>query len=124
MARVTPSEVEDIFENSDSIDLNPHITAANLIVTNVLGNEGLSAETLIEIERWLAAHFACARLPMEDSMRMGDASIKIQGAFGKYLDSTSYGQRVLLLDTSGRLASSRKPGARFAALSHDETPNN
>src|SRR3990167_11412597 len=54
MARVTSIEVKEII-STDIADLTAYITAANLLVTEVLG--GLLSDALLkEIERWLSAH--------------------------------------------------------------------
>ena len=56
MARVTPAELQEIYDVDSSIDTDAYITAANLIVNNNLVGTSLDAATLKEIERWLAVH--------------------------------------------------------------------
>jgi len=114
--RVTDVEVKEIMDTS--IATMPFIVAANLIIDNTLSAEiaagDFGAETLKEIERWLAAHMVAARDPQIAREQTGDAAATYQGKFGDDLKSTSYGQRVLLLDHTGKLASAQ--GAKRAKL--------
>lgn len=99
--RVTDQEVKEIFDTT--IDTSPFIIVANKIVDNKL-SDLFNEETLKEIERWLAAHFVNARDPRAVSETIGSTSINYSGTFGLGLDSSSYGQMVKMLDTSGTLA--------------------
>jgi len=121
--RVTQPEVEEIYENGDSLDLTPFITAANVTIDALLTSRGLSTDQLKEIERWLTAHFAVIRdRQASKEMIGGDTSIEYEGEHGMYLDHTSYGQMVRVLDTSGILAESGMPRAQFALISTNELP--
>ena len=65
----------------------------------------MSEALLKEIERWLAAHFACIRDPLfREARTAGDQMVFERGQAGTGLSATSYGQQALLLDTSGILA--------------------
>ena len=113
--RTTEAEVKAILDTALTEDeLSPFLTAANLIVTSVVANEGYTPEHLAEIERWLAAHLVAIRDPRLMSQKIGDADAVYAGftQFGKGLEFTSYGQQVLLLDTH----------ARFAALQSAKRP--
>ncbi len=124
MARITQGEVEEIFINTAGVNLTAFITVANILVTKVLGGAGLEAAHLKEIERWLAAHFACIRDPREASVMNNKAQAVFQGRTDMGLNHTSYGQQVLLLDTTGKLNEQLgKPSAGFAVVSHDELPD-
>lgn len=117
MGRVTGTEVKAIFDTTLSAsELDPFITAANLMVTSRLGGEGLAAATLKEVERWLAAHFASANDQRVSSEKLGDASNTYQGQTGMNLDATHYGQYAKMLDPTGKLARSGKPGGRVKVL--------
>ena len=116
MARVLQTDVESIYENDDSIDLTAFIDAANALVTDVLTGSGLSASMLKEIERWLAAHLVSIRDKRAASVRIGGAETTFEGKYGLGLNHTSYGQQVLLLDTSGNFAKLGKPRASFAVI--------
>ena len=122
MARVTEPEVEKILHNPDEVDVEPFITAANLVVTQNLSGTILSTAELKEIERWLAAHLAGMRIRQEDSIKVGDASAKFTGTYGLGLDNTQYGQQVKVLDRTGILASLAQPRAKFSTVSRGELP--
>ena len=103
MARVTEDEVKAIFPYPDNADLTPFIDSAHLVVEGTLGSEGLSEDLLKEIERWLSAHFASARYSVNSKEKVGDVDVTKQGKWGMGLDSTDYGQKVKLLDPTGKL---------------------
>jgi hypothetical protein len=113
--RTTEADVKAIIDTALTEDeLNPFLTAANVLVSAVVGNEGYTEQHLREIERWLAAHLIAIRDPRLMSQKIGDADAVYAGfaQFGKGLEFTSYGQQVLLLDTH----------ARFAALQNAKRP--
>ena len=122
MARVSDAEVREIMDIDSSItDLTPFITAANLVITARLSGAGHSDELLKEIERWFSAHLIASRDPLTKIEKLGDASRTIQGEFGKGLDSTTYGQNVKLLDTSGIMAKAGKIPAKINAIDFSVT---
>lgn len=120
--RVTTTEVKEII-STNRVDIDAFILAANSLVTDVLGGEGLSATRLKEIERWLSAHFISQagsdKQPGqvieeqigETRRRFSERQIK------ENLSSTRYGQTALMLDTTGKLAGLGKPTAIFRVLS-------
>jgi hypothetical protein len=116
MARVTEAEVEAIIDVDSSISATAFITAANLLIDEVLSGEGMDDDYLKEIERWLAAHFVAMRQRQLKAQWLGTAKEEYIGAVGKGLDFTQYGQTVKLLDTSGKLAKVGKPQMGFYAL--------
>ena len=105
--RSTETEVKQIIDTALTEDeVTPFLTGANLMVTKVLENSGFTEAHLTEIERWLAAHLLAIRDPRIMSQKIGDADA-VYTAFSMYglgLNVTTYGQQVLLLDTSGRFA--------------------
>lgn len=104
MARITQTELEVIISNPSSADLTPFITAANDLVTDRLGSEGMSSTRLKSIELFLAAHFATVLLRRTGVEEIGEARIEYQpGKLGVFLRSTDYGQAAMSLDTSGKL---------------------
>lgn len=111
--RVTDQEVKEIFDTT--IDTSPFIIAASKIIDNKLSTK-FSEEVLKEIERWLAAHFVCARDPRAISETVGNTSINYSGSYGLGLDSTHYGQMVKILDSSGTLANLGKKIARIDTI--------
>lgn len=116
--RTSDAKVKEILD-TDITDTTPFITAANLVVTDKLGGQDLSDDYLEEIERWLAAHLACARDPRHKAEKTGDASVTFTGNFGEGLQSTPYGQHVLLLDPTGILAKVGAKQVSFAAIDFD-----
>ncbi len=121
MARVTAADVQEIIEVSAEVlaatpDLTPYITAANLMVTDLLGSSSLSDGTLMEIERWMAAHFVAIRDPRRQQERAGSVSESYQYKLGLRLEVTTYGQQAILLDTTGTLADVNQNGAKRSAM--------
>ncbi len=116
--RTSDIKVKEIFD-TDIEDTTPFIIAANLIITDKLTGQGLSADHLAELERWLAAHLACARDPRAKTDKTGDASTTYTGNFAEGLKSTPYGQQVLLLDSTGILSRTSAKQASFAAIDFD-----
>lgn len=115
--RVTHEEVNEIINNSLE-DLTPFITAANLLVDDLLSEAGHSAALLKEIERWTAAHFVSTRIPQAKAEKIGDASITYERgeSTGVGLMSSSYGKQAALLDTSGILAQTGKKAASMETM--------
>lgn len=124
MARVTAQDVKEILETNlaDQI-IDTFITAANLTVTEVLGNDiTLSDNQKTEIERWLTAHLvACTRQQQAQGEKVDDAAITYQGKTDKGLDATFYGQQVKVLDTTGKMANriGKKAATIYAVTSFD-----
>jgi len=119
MSRVTGANVKEIINTSLSAsEVAPFVTSANLIVTERLGGQGVSAAILKEIERWLAAHLVAIR--SQDSVskaeKTGDASITRHGETKMGLDFTPYGQQAKLLDPTGRLESAGKGVAKVETI--------
>ena len=118
--RVTHDEVKDIMDNCTTADaiVTVFITSANALINRVFVNDAtMSEDMLTEIEKWLAAHLISStvfRIASEE--KLGDASLKYTGEWGKKLESTPYGQMVLLLDASGLLANAGKTAASIYAV--------
>lgn len=100
MARVTDSEVRDIIPGvSDSLDLTPFITAANLTINKVAASEcgsDLSDSELSEAERWLAAHYTAVSTPslaLQSETFEGERNVYSRGKRDNDgIKSTQYGQ--------------------------------
>jgi hypothetical protein len=110
MARANIDDVKNILDtNLDDNEIDSFITTANLQVDDTLSNSGLSSEKLTEIEKYLAAHFIVTTRERQASREEVDnARIDYAGNYGKYLEMSSYGQQVIMLDTTGKLAESGK----------------
>ncbi len=106
--RTTVRDVRELVPNGaeDNVILNNYIVTANAIVDTYLLTAGLSAAILIEIEKYLAAHFTAI---FEE--KGGLVKVEIDDATDEYADiysagynSTRFGQQAIVLDSSGTLA--------------------
>lgn len=105
MSRATEAEVKEIIDTTLTDEqVKPFLTAANLLVTDVLSKEGYGDAILKEIERWLAAHFVAIRDPQMAKEKIGDVNATYHGKSGLGLNHTPYGQQVMILDHHGKLA--------------------
>jgi hypothetical protein len=125
MARVTEGEVKELIPTTETI--TAQINAANVVVTEKLGSNGtITADHLKEIERWLAAHLvACSIERQTTKEKIGATAAEFvgsqQGAAGLGLNLTTYGQQVLVLDTTGTLANLGKRKARIDTIEAIDT---
>jgi hypothetical protein len=123
MARVTHEEVKEIMDNCTVTDaiVDTFIGAATELITQVFTDGSVGDTLLKEIERWLTAHMIASTLSRTTSdEKLGDASVKFTGTWGKRLESTPYGQMCLVLDTSGKMANAGKMGATIYAVEEFE----
>ena len=107
MARTTASEVKKIIDTDlDTSVVDVYISSASEVVTNVLGSDTSLSDTLKKnIEMWLAAHLiASTREQQIQKAGAGGANVTYQGVTGKGLEATLYGQQVLAMDTTGKMA--------------------
>jgi hypothetical protein len=103
---VTTADVQKIYPTTS--DLSGYLASAQVIVTTVLSDKGLSSDILDQITIYLTAHFATIGLNKGGlrSEKIGDAqdSYKVPGDFDLGFKATLFGQQALLFDTSGALA--------------------
>lgn len=107
MARVTIAEVKEIMPTLtlDDTNIAAFILGATTLVDQVLSSSGLGTDLLKEIERWLTAHMiSLGPERMAKKEGAGGAEIEYVGVFGEGLKSTTYGQMVIAMDTSGSMA--------------------
>lgn len=120
MARVTAYEVKEILDSCDTEDsiVETIIGAANRFINKVFINDSTLEETdLKEIERWLSAHLISVSLHRQTQQeKLGDGLAIFAGKYGEGLSMTSYGQTVLLLDTTGKIANYGKRRASIYAV--------
>lgn len=126
--RVTVDEVKEIFDTAmTNGQITAFITVANLLVTNVVEIVGLlAADELKEVERWLAAHFACIRDPVSLRSKIGDAEswnfpAAVTTAWGRSLNLTVYGQQAVAMDRTGSLAKLGLIKASFRAAPRENS---
>jgi hypothetical protein len=114
MPRVTAEDVQSIFPST--LNLEPFIFAASTLVDLYFATSGYGVQQLCEIERFWAAHLASAPDPRVTSKTLGNTKIDYQTrkpATG--LQSTSYGETVLLLDTENIIAAAQAQQEQAAA---------
>ena len=119
--RTTAAEVLAIMDNcqvSESDVTTYYISVATLLVDDILGDDTVLGDTMkAAIEQWLTAHLiAVSRSRTTTEEKVGDASLKYTGRFGEGLKSTPYGQMVLTLDSTGKMAKSGQRGASIYAI--------
>ena len=109
MARTTVGNVKEVITtNATDKQVDEIIKTANLLVNTHLSDQGLSANLLADIEKWLTAHLLALTFDRQaEQKKVGDASEKY-AALGQGLKSTTYGQIVISLDSSGMLSNANK----------------
>lgn len=121
MARTDVETVKSIMTTAlTDTQITNIITIANRVVTNVLGSSGLASDVLKDIETYFAAHLiATGKERQVGEEKVGDIWLRYQGQYGKFLEATSFGQFVLMLDTSGNMARQTKTRAKIRAIQQD-----
>ena len=121
--RVVASEVRQILKNCtetevDNQTMDAFITGANAIVNKIFVDDTYIGSTLLkEIEKYLTAHMVSSTIRrMAKEEQIQDARIVYTGAWKEGLSSTPYGQMVLTLDTSGKMAKAGKGVASIKAI--------
>lgn len=110
-------EVKTIIDTAlKDAEISIFIGVSNRLVTETVAKE-VSELLARDIETWLTAHLiSVSRERQAEEEELGDAQVKYQGKYGMNLESTSYGQTALMLDTSGKLQELNKQKARITAL--------
>lgn len=121
MALTTAAEVLAIMDDcpvTEVVITNNYIPAASALITKVFEDDTELGSTLQEeIERWFTAHMiACSLHRTAEQEKVGDASIKFTGKWDEGLRSTPYGQMVLQLDFTGKMAALGMRRARLVAV--------
>lgn len=105
-------------------EISAIMLVSNRMVTNVLGTSILMGDVLTDIETFLTAHIiAIGKERQTKEERVGDVWIKFNENKGDSLQSTTYGQMVLLLDTTGSFQSANKMKASIKAIPQDSENN-
>lgn len=118
--RTTSADVLAIMDtNLTESQVNPFLTMANLMVDNKLLSAGLSSATLVQVEKFLAAHFACIISPYAIEETIGPAKDKTGYKGGEGLKATPYGETAMMLDTSGSLSRSYMKTCEFGIIEFD-----
>jgi len=102
--RTTSEFVAAIIEVDVTIPLDPFMTIANELVTELCSAAGYSTERMELIERWLSAHFYTNRDPRPVREEAGPVSATYQSKVALNLATSHYGQTAMMLDTAGGLS--------------------
>ena len=122
--RTTSEKVKELlfrdFDDEDCPSLDPAVAAANALTDRVVSaatskGESLTTKEAELVERYLAAHFYCQSDRQYSSSNTEGSSGSFAGQSGMYLESTSYGQTAMLLDTSGSLRELNGPKRAVAS---------
>jgi hypothetical protein len=118
MARTTPLLVQQVIETAlTTTEILEVIQYANRMVTNFLNGSGLTAAELKDIETFLTAHIiAITKERQTKEERVGDIWVKYYDNPTGWLESTSYGQTAMMMDTSGLLQKQSKKRASFVSI--------
>lgn len=123
--RTTKTAVKYVIQTAlEDDEIDALITQANLIVTRTVGDEGLAADLLKDMETWLTAHLIAIgkeRQPLSE--KVGDIWLTFEkiGASG-FLEQTTFGQMVLFLDTTGNFQRSSLKRASIRAIKQNDNP--
>lgn len=123
--RTNADDVRLIMDNCTVDDevIDAIIVAANAVVDQVFSGDTTTGASLLEqIEKWFTAHLIASGPQRQAAQEeIQDARIKYTGTWGKKLESTSYGQAVLAMDVSGKMAKLGKGTVKMRAIiSFDE----
>lgn len=128
MPHATETDVLEIIDTAlTAAEVTPFLAAATALVTDVCAGSGYAEDLLLEIERWLAAHFLCLRDPrvVEEDLGIGRWKYEAGAApSAEGLRATRYGQQVLMLDYRGNFASiaSQKGTASISVVDFRTSP--
>lgn len=123
--RTNTAQVKEVFVTSlTDPRLQALIDMAHRLCDGALSDKGLSESQLSDIEVYLSAHLAAVsdRTSLlagnAEEIKVGESTMKFESSsfFGGRLNSTTYGQQAILLDTTGTLATLGKPRAQFRTV--------
>lgn len=119
--RATETDVRSVLNTGlENPEIQRLLGFANRQVTATLSSAGLTDAVLKDIETWLTAHFiAIGKERQTEEERVDDIWVVHQGIFKEGLRSTTYGQMVLMLDTSGSFNKATKQKVSFHAIPQD-----
>ena len=118
--RVTADEVREIKDDISASNaiIDTFIVEASAIIDSVFSNDSTISDTLKKgLERWLTAHMLSMSISRTTSdEKLGEATVKYTGKWGLNLQATPYGQMVLTLDITGKMANLGKSPASIYAI--------
>jgi len=118
MALNTPDEIQEIVATELTTErIQAYIDGANALVESALFGKGLPDVLLKEIERWLSAHLLVTTSQRQlEKASAGPAGATFFGKSGAGLNSSTYGQTVLHMDTTGTLQQLNDPSAQSFSI--------
>jgi hypothetical protein len=120
MACLTSDEVLEIMSGCTltSDQITPYIIASENFINSVFSLDTTVTVTLkTELTKWLTAHMiASIHYRTTTKERIGEAEVSYSDKLGTGFNSTPYGQMLLQLDTTGKLALSGKKSATIYAI--------
>lgn len=122
--RTTATEVKKIMATGlIDADVTNVIDFANRQVTVVFSGSTLSAAVLKDIESWLTAHLIAMgkERQAEKEKVEGISELWFQKKTGESLRSTTYGQMVIMLDSSGLMIEAAKQKTKIRAIKQVNT---
>ena len=113
-SRITVADLIEIYDTElTDAQLAAFVNSAHYLIQANLLSVGLSETILTEIHKYLAAHYASLRDQRIQQEKVAEISKTYQGKTNMYLESTSYGQMAVMMDTSGTLANLGEEPATF-----------
>jgi len=123
MARTSEQTVKSLMDTTLTVDaIAPFLRMAHNLTNSLLANAGYTETELIDIEGLLAAHLAAVKDPVIMREKTGDTTTDYQRRVGEGLNSTEYGQRLLLIEHRGILAGLATRKGR-ATIEHIREPD-
>lgn len=121
MARATDADVRELVIDMEStVSTSPYIATAGIVISELLGDAGLSETLLTQIEIYLAAHFAVLavekgglRQETIDDITVGYQTGIVFSSRG--FNATRFGQTAVAMDTSGILSAASSPDRKGIA---------
>jgi hypothetical protein len=121
MSYTTIEDVKAILDGdtvATDAQISTFIDAANVVVSQHLADEtDMTSALLAEIERWYAAHLISLTVDRQaQRIEIGGDTNEEYAKLGRMLEATTYGQTVLTLDFTGKLAALGKKRAKISAV--------
>jgi hypothetical protein len=118
----TVARVQQIIDTEQTDAVIQAFLDAALVHINAATDSGdLTASQKNEIQAWLAAHMLAVTHDRQGKKeKLGDAQVEYTGEYKQRLASTTYGQMVLTLDTSGKIGTAAKKAVVLKAISEED----
>ena len=120
MARITDTDVRELVDTSDDVDIDWAVEAAEDMVDAHLISVGHTDNILSRITLFIAAHFVALAVERGGLVRegVGGANASYANIYGEGFRATRWGQQALALDSSGTLSNVTqiRPRAEFKVV--------